>query len=162
VSAILQFIGSPGSLTNTGTIAPGSPVRLLDIGFYNGNLNLTSTSNLSFEIGGTGPGTTYDLLNRTDSGVLILNGNLTVRLINGFTPANADIFTIITTQQNLQGAFSNVASGARLNTEGGGGSFIVSYSGMNNVTLSNFSKTRPPMRPTPAPRLRPTPHPRPR
>ena len=92
------------------------------------------------------------LLNKTDNGTLTLNGNLTVALINGFTPANTDVFTIVTTQQPLLGAFSNVASGARLNIEGGAGSFIVNYSGTNNVTLSNFSQTGSHTRPTPAPK----------
>jgi hypothetical protein len=147
-----------GVLTNNGAIAPGNATGELD---YSGTLNLGATSNLSFEIAGTAPGTTYDLLNKTDNSPLILNGNLTVQLINGFMPSNTDVFTVIATQQTLQGAFSNVASGARLNTVGGGGSFIVSYSGMNNVILSNFSAAEPPIRTTPAPRLRPTPHPRP-
>lgn len=155
----LQFTGSPGSLTNNGTIAPGSPLGRLDIGFASGNLNLASTSSLSFEIGGTAQGTTYDLLNKTDNGALTLNGNLTVQLVNGFTPASTDTFTVITTQQLLQGAFSNVASGARLNIVGG--SFVVNYSGTNNVTLSNFSKGGPTPRSTPVPRSRPTPRPRP-
>jgi hypothetical protein len=157
----LQFTGSPGSLTNNGTIAPGNSLGRLDIGFSSGNLNLTSTSNLSFQIGGTEQGSSYDLLNKTDTGPLVLNGKLTVQLINGFTPASTDIFTIVTTQQTLQGAFSNVPSGARLDVAGATGSFIVNYSGMNNVTLSNFSLSGPPTRRTPSPRARPTPHPRP-
>jgi fibronectin-binding autotransporter adhesin len=133
-----------GTLTNNGIIAPGLSPGQLNI---NGDLELGSTSNLSFEIGGTGQGTTYDLLDKIDSGTLTLNGNLTVRLINGFTPANSDVFTVVTTQQILAGAFTNVANGGRLNTADGGGSFQVTYNVLNdplasrNVILSNFQPT---------------------
>jgi hypothetical protein len=76
-------------------------------------------------------------LNKTDAGQLVLGGTLTVRLINGFNPTAGNTFTIVTTQTALGGAFSNVASGHRLNNADGTGSFIVTYSG-NNVVLSNF------------------------
>ena len=142
-----------GSLTNNGTIAPGLSPGQLNI---NGDLELGSTSNLSFEIGGTGQGTSYDWLDKIDNGTLTLNGTLTVRLINAFTPASTDTFTIVTTQQVLAGAFSNVANGARLNTADGGGSFQVTYNVLNdptdsqNVTLSNFQPSATPT-PTPGP-----------
>ena len=55
--------------------------------------------------------------------------------------APSDTFTIYETQVPLQGAFSNVASGGRLNTVGGDGSFVVTYTGANAVTLSNFGPT---------------------
>jgi elongation factor P hydroxylase len=133
-----------GALTNDGTMAPGNSVGQLN---FNGNLVLGSTSNLSFEIGGTAQGTTYDWLNKTDGGALTLNGTLTVRLINNFVPAASDTFTIVTTQAELQGAFGNVPSGGRLNTADGTGSFRVSYSVINdallsqNVTLSDFQRS---------------------
>jgi len=100
----------------------------------------------SFEIGGTTPVTQYDLLNKADAAQLVLAGTLSVRLINGFTPATGDTFTIVTTQTALGGAFSNIASGQRLNNGDGTGSFIVTYSG-NNVVLSSF---QPPVQTTPA------------
>ena len=97
------------------------------------------------EIGGTTPATQYDVLNKTDAAKLVLAGTLSVRLINGFTPAAANTFTIVTTQTALGGAFSNVASGQRLNNADGTGSFIVTYSG-NNVVLSSFQPIPPPSR----------------
>ena len=137
-------IQGAASLTNNGIIAPGlSPGQLN----FSGNLILGSTANMFFEIGGAAQGTTYDWLNKTDGGTLTLNGNLTLRLINGFTPANSDVFTIVTTQALLAGAFGNVANGARLNTADGGGSFKVTYTVVNNallsrnVTLSDFQPT---------------------
>jgi hypothetical protein len=173
-------IGGGGTLTNNGTIAPGLSPGQLNI---NGDLELGSTSNLSFEIGGTSQGTTYDWLNKIDGGTQTLAGNLTVRLINGFVPANSNTFTIFTTQQILAGAFANVANGARLNTADGGGSFRVTYNVLNdpvasrNVTLSEFEASATPTptptptpkpgpggghgTPTPTPRPTPTPTPRP-
>ena len=137
----LIFLDAGTSLTNNGTIAPGTSAGQLNVN--SGNLILGSTSNLSFEIGGTTPATQYDVLNK--GGSLVLNGTLTVRLINSFTPAVSDTFTIVTTQATLSGAFSNVASGQRLNNADGTGSFIVTYSD-NNVVLSSF---QPPVQPTP-------------
>ena len=84
-----------GVLTNNGTIAPGSSAGQLNVF---GNLVLGSTSNLSMEVGGTAPATQYDVLNKTDAAQLVLAGTLSVRLINGFTPAAANTFTIVTTQ----------------------------------------------------------------
>ncbi|MGI9172775.1 MAG: beta strand repeat-containing protein [Chthoniobacterales bacterium] len=133
-----------GPVSNSGTISPGFSVGLLTI---NGDLQLGSTANLSFEIGGTGQGTTYDWLNKTDGAALTLNGNLTLTLINGFTPANSDMFTIVSTQTMLAGAFANVANGTRLQTTDGAGSFKVTYHVVNdpllsrNVTLSEFAPT---------------------
>jgi hypothetical protein len=144
-----------GTLTNNGIIAPGLSPGQLNV---NGNLQLGSTSNLSFEIGGTGQGTTYDLLNKTDEGTLTLNGNLTVRLINNFVPANSDMFTIVTTQNILAGSFSNAPNGGRLNTADGGGSFKVTYNVLNdpvdsrNVVLSDF---QPSASPTPCVNVQP-------
>ncbi len=150
--------GAGASLLNNGTIAPGSSAGNLN---YRGDLQLGSTSKLAFEVGGTTQVTQYDLLNKTDGGVLTLNGNLSVTLINGFTPAPGDVFTIVTTQNILAGAFSNVANGARLNTTDGGGSFTVTYTVVNNallsrnVTLSDFqvpvsTDTTPPVITVPA------------
>ncbi len=122
-------------LTNNGTIAPGESAGQFTI---DGNLQLGASSNLSFEIGGTAAGTDYDVLNKINSDALMLHGMLTVRIINGFTPQESDTFTIITTLAPLAGNFTNVNSGARLNTADGIGSFEVTYSGANDVVLSRF------------------------
>ena len=139
----LDIVGG-SSLTNNGTIAPGLSPGQLNV---NGDLELGSTSNLAFEVGGTGQGTTYDWLNRIDGGMQTLGGSLHVRLVNGFTPANSDTFTIFTTQQILAGSFSNVMNGGRLQTDDGAGSFQVTYNVLNdpiasrNVVLSDFQPT---------------------
>ncbi|HXX41129.1 MAG TPA: C-type lectin domain-containing protein, partial [Chthoniobacterales bacterium] len=128
-------IASGSTFNNGGTTAPGFPPGQAN---FSGKLQLGSTSNLAFDIGGTGQGTTYDLFNKTDSAAQTLGGSLVVELINNFTPASGDTFTILTTQTTLQGAFSNVASGGRLATADGHGSFLVTYGSQNNVVLSNF------------------------
>jgi hypothetical protein len=121
-------------LTNNGTIAPGDSTGQLTV---DGNLQLGSSSNLSFQIGGAAADH-YDVLNKINGNALTLHGTLTVRLINGFRPQQSDTFTIVRTQAALAGGFANVNSGGRLNTADGAGSFEVTYSGLNNVILSRF------------------------
>ena len=134
-------IDGGSTFNNHGTMAPGFPPGTANV---SGNWQLGSTSNLAFGIEGTTPGTQYDVFNKTDGSALTLNGDLSVRLMNGFVPANSDVFTIVTTQQILAGSFSNVANGGRINTEDGAGSFRVTYNVLNDpiasskVVLSDF------------------------
>jgi hypothetical protein len=69
-----------------------------------------------------------------------LGGKLVVSLTDAFrsqvTPS--DVFAILTTAFRLGGSFENVASGSRLDTADGSGSFRVDYRG-DDVFLSNFS-----------------------
>jgi hypothetical protein len=135
----------PGTtLTNNGTITPGTPFGTLT---SEGKLQLSYASKLAFEIGGPIQGVSYDHLNHINSAPLILNGKLAVTVLNGFTstPQASDTFDIITTQAPLEGAFTNVASNGRLNTTDGAGSFQVSYTG-SNVVLSNYGPPLPPPR----------------
>ncbi len=76
-------IDGGSTLTNDGTMSPGFPPGQANV---NGNWQLGSTSNLSFEIEGTTQGTDYDVF--ATNGALTLNGNLVVRLLNGFTPGS--------------------------------------------------------------------------
>jgi hypothetical protein len=132
-------IDTGATLTNNGTIAPGTPAGTLN---FDGNLQLTFASNLSFEIGGTVQGSDYGLLRKTDNSPLTLNGKLSVKLLNGFVPVATDTFSVVTTAATLQGAFINAPSGTRLNTSDGSGSFVVTYSG-TNVVLSSFGSPIP-------------------
>lgn len=78
------------SFTNNGTVAPGgSPGQLT----FNGSLPLSTSAVLSIEIGGLTPGTQYDQIVVTSGGTLA--GTLNVTLINGFTPALNDVFTVV-------------------------------------------------------------------
>lgn len=132
-----------GIVAENGRIFPGrSPGRLSIIG----NLTLGIASELGVEIGGNLPGSTYDVLAQSggDTGV-DLAGRLTVSLIDDFTDtfAPTDTWSVVTSDLPIGGAFSNVASGSRIWTLGGEGSFRVEYgpgsSSPNAVQLSDFT-----------------------
>ncbi len=90
-------VNGSGSYTGIGTavflaaVSPGSSPASISFG---GNATLASDSTLNIELGGTTPGTQYDQLLVT--GQLSLGGALDVDLINGFTPALGNQFTVLT------------------------------------------------------------------
>ena len=93
-----QFNGTysgPGSVTGAGTaqfdgtLAPGDPV----IENFAGNVVLQSANNLLLDLAGTTAGTGYDQL--IVGGNAALGGNLTVDLLNNFTPTLGDSFQLI-------------------------------------------------------------------
>jgi hypothetical protein len=127
-----------GNLANSGVIAPGLSAGRIDV---NGNLSLTNTSNVTFEIGGTALGTSYDHM--FVSSAITLGGQLAVTLINAFLPSSSDVFTIMD-GSSLSGAFSNVPSGQRITTTDGSGSFLVTTGGISStVELTNFQVPEP-------------------
>ena len=146
----LQGNGTIGAnLFAGGVIDPtsGSPAGLK----ITGDLSLSANSEFRFEIGGTVQGTDYDLLTEGGSVALSLNGQLVLRFANGFqnSVANGDTFSILMSNQAISGAFSNIASGSRLRTADGLGSFIVNYGadspfGADKVVLSNSELVPPP------------------
>jgi fibronectin-binding autotransporter adhesin len=128
------------SVNNSGgTIAPGLSAGALDI---SGALSCGAGSVLDFELGGTTPGTQYDTIT---CGATTLGGQLRVKFINGFEAAASatNTFTLLdSSAPTLAGAFFNVASGARLTTTDGLGSFLVTYSA-DKVILSDFQPGAP-------------------
>ena len=146
----LQGNGTIGAnLFAGGVIDPtsGAPTGLK----ITGDLSLSANSEFRFEIGGTVQGTNYDLLTEGGSVALSLNGQLVLRFANGFqnSVAIGDTFSILMSNQALSGAFSNIASGSRLRTADGLGSFIVNYGagspfGADKVVLSNSQLVPPP------------------
>lgn len=124
-----------GNLTNSaGVLAPGmSPGKTT----VTGNYMQQVSGSLQIEVGGTVSATQYDLLSVT--GNVTLGGQLELRMLNGFLPVATDTFTVLTVGGTLSGAFSNVASGQRLATTDGLGSFLVMYSSSSKkVVLSAF------------------------
>lgn len=124
-----------GNLTNSaGVLAPGlSPGKTT----VTGNYSQQAGGSLQIEVGGTVSATQYDLLSVT--GNVTIGGQLELRMLNGFLPVATDTFTVLTVGGTLSGAFSNVASGQRLATTDGLGSFLVSYSSCSKkVVLSAF------------------------
>ncbi len=122
------------AINSNGTIMPALGGNGLTV---NGNVTLMSASSLSFQLGGLTQGNLYSFLNV--NGSVGLSGNLVLSFANGFegTVTGADTFTITIASGGLTGVFANIASGARLDTSDGFGSFQVDYTG-NNIVLSNF------------------------
>ena len=131
---------SGGTITLTGTqpfnVQGGT---LAGSGTINGRLTLGNSSTLSLQLGGNTQGTSYDFINV--SGPVTLAGNLAVKFRDGFesTISASDSFTVLSSGSPFSGAFANVASGTRLDTPDGFGSFIVTYAGSSAVSLTNFS-----------------------
>ena len=128
-----------GDVANNGTIAPGLSAGSLTIA---GDLTLGTSSKFEFEIGGPTQGTQYDFVTEAGVAPLNLKGLLSLNLINGFVPTTSQTFAVLRSNAALTGAFSNVASGSRLFTTDGIGSFLVRYGvgapNSSRVTLSNF------------------------
>ena len=137
------YAGNPG--TGGSTVTTG----LLHI---TGNLVITSsfsgttaqTPVLEFYIGGTTQGGNpgYDYIDV--GGNASLSGDLAVGFANGFQGAvtASDNFDVITANTAIAGSLSNVASGQRIDTIDGFGSFLVNYgagtANPNEVVLSDF------------------------
>ena len=116
-----------------GSVAPGNSAGMLtvdEIAFMTG-------STFEIEIGGLTAGTEYDLLLASSTA---LGGDLAVSLLDlgsgEFVPDAASIFSILAST-SLSGEFDNVANGERIDTAGGEGSFLVTYTG-SMVQLSDF------------------------
>lgn len=110
----LNGIGTiTGDVSNAATLNPGLSPGGLTI---TGNYTQTASGILNAELGGTTPITSYDQLNVT--GNASLNGTLNATLFGGFTPANNDVFDVLT-YASSSGTFGTV----NLPTFAGGGSF---------------------------------------
>ena len=118
-----------------GRLAPGASAGSLSVN----DVTLSSGSFFDVELDGSAAGIEYDQL-IADSATL--GGVLSVSLLDSsgsaFEPMSTDTFTVLASSATLTGAFENVASGDRLETSGGEGSFLVTYSGDNAVLLSDF------------------------
>ena len=137
------FAGSQsgaGNFAGTGTVEyrdlhrPGnSPAQVI----YGGDVVYTSTATLAVEIGGATPGAGHDQL--VIAGAVDLGGAaLAVSRINGFTPADGQVFTILDVAgvNPVGGTFAGLAEGAVFSS--GGDTWRISYQGGtgNDVTLT--------------------------
>ena len=88
-----------GSLINDGTVAPGaSPGTLSVVGDYLNN------GTLALEIGGTTPGSEHDVLVVATNATV--GGTIKVTLVDGFTPATGNSFTVLTAMA-VSGTFAS-------------------------------------------------------
>jgi hypothetical protein len=104
------FAGADAQFNNAGLLVKeGTGTSHIDIGLINdGTLAIDSTStlqvggnftqgafgSLQIDLGGTSAGMSYGQL--IVAGLATLDGNLTVNLVNGFTPTTGDTFQILT------------------------------------------------------------------
>ncbi len=141
----MQFDGTlDGNLTfNAGVIEIGDPVGRLSL---TRDFDQSAATTLRIDIGGLTPETEFDVLD-VQGFFGFLGGPLDVSLLDLgsgiFLPDAVDTFQILQTLNSVSGAFTNVASGDRLTTAEGLGSFVVNYGlespfGFNNVVLSDF------------------------
>jgi T5SS/PEP-CTERM-associated repeat protein len=97
-----HFTGG-GSVAFAGSYAPGnSPAEV----HFDGNITFANSNHVLMEIAGTALGTQYDSLQI--DGQASLDGQLTVSLINGFTPAGGDLFELLQAQQGVFNQFDVV------------------------------------------------------
>jgi fibronectin-binding autotransporter adhesin len=126
-----------GNLTNQGgTLAPGHSAGTTNIV---GSYAQQSGATLKIEVGGTAPGT-FDVVNVT--GIAGMSGQLQLALLAGFVPGASDTFTVLGAAGGIFGSFANVATGQRLGTIDGVGSFQVNYgvgsANPNQIILTGF------------------------
>jgi T5SS/PEP-CTERM-associated repeat protein len=137
-TVFLGTVDGTGGFTGQGTVnfegdlTPGaSPATVT----FEGNVIFGASSTLHIELAGALDGE-FDQLEI--GGAATLGGELVIELIDLFSPAAMDTFAILEAG-TLLSSFDNVASGMRLATLGGEGSFLVNYDGTtNSVLLSEF------------------------
>ena len=132
-----------GSLTvpNGGVLAPGrngAGITAILQSYFS-----LAGSTTQIEIGGTAQnGTNSDFIG-VGSSAILSGGNLQLRLINNFVPSSTDTFLILRSTNSIFGSYANIASGQRLPTSDGSGSFLVHYGAgspfdVEEIVLSSF------------------------
>lgn len=136
---------TPTALVQTaGILAPG------DVGgtgrtTINGAYSLGANATLAIDLAGPSAATAFQQTGTSDqlvvnNGPVTLAGNLTISLVGGYVPTANASFTILNntgTGAGLSGAFANAASGSRILTADGKGSFLLTVTSAG-VGLSDF------------------------
>jgi hypothetical protein len=125
------------AISNNAMLRPSLGAGGLNV---NGNVSLLAGSSLIFQLGGLVQNTQYAHIGV--NGTVSLGGNLVLTFVNGFggSVTGNDNFTLMNSNAALTGAFANVASGTRLTTSDGSGSFVVNYNG-NALAIGGFAPT---------------------
>ncbi|MBS0659435.1 MAG: hypothetical protein JSR82_14435 [Verrucomicrobia bacterium] len=132
--AYLGGVVRPGRILTSGARGPRSsqPARPEGASVVAGRLRLLGgvvfgpTGTLSIGIGGPNAFTDYSVLEQQGPAGLVLAGTLAVTVDAAYTPPPSASFVIVRCE-NIDGTFSNVADGGRINTDDGRGSFRVFY-----------------------------------
>ena len=101
INANVRGIGSFDNVVMNGEFTPGFSPALSK----NGSVTYTALNRMVIEIGGREPGQEFD---RVEHSLAHLGGTLDVRIIDGFQPLLGDQFEIITSEQPLQGSFTDI------------------------------------------------------
>jgi hypothetical protein len=128
LSGIGTFNGN-GFIQNGGGLRPGSSPGILT---WTGNLTVEPGGTLEIEIAGITVGTQHDRVNV--SGNFTMNGELNIRLLDGFAPAATDTFDIVTAGAALTGPLV----GTRVQVSNAYGSFEVLMVTGNTLRLANY------------------------
>lgn len=131
-----------GGVTVTGgTVKPRGTLAIQDTdgGITKGDLTMSAASTLDVELGGTTAGTQHDSVTEAGNVAFARNGTLALRFKNGFqySIAQANNFTLLTSNANTTGQFSNVSAG-RITTADFKGTFAINAAGTTSVVLSDF------------------------
>jgi autotransporter-associated beta strand protein len=142
-------ISGPVAVNNNGTLSPGNSPGILHLG---NSLTLNNGSYLNIEVGGVNAGTGgYDQVQiaGTGAGALTLNTpNLSVSLVNSFTPTFGEKFYILdlTGVGTVAGIFGNAVAGTAY-TDSSGNNWLITYNDTfdttpgNDVSLTFFGMT---------------------
>jgi hypothetical protein len=128
----LSASGTIGSaVTNSGLLHPVQSLSLT------GNLTLTGSSTVLFDLGGSTPVTGYDTLSAQN---VALGGSLDLIFTNGYQSSvlPSTTFTLITASGSLSGQFAGITNGSTVYTTDGLGAFTVNYL-PSSLTISNFT-----------------------
>ena len=139
------FLGGMVTRLSGGTITSAQPLNfqqgtLAGSGTINANVSLSDHMTLAFQLGGTSAGSSMDSYDQLNvNGAFTLAGTLALAFKSSFESliTNSDKFVLLTSTSGLTGSFTNIASGSRLDTTDGYGSFIVNYN-TPHLTLTDF------------------------
>jgi hypothetical protein len=139
------FLGGMVTRLSGGTITSAQPLNfqqgtLAGSGIINANVSLSDHMTLAFQLGGTSAGSSMDSYDQLNvNGAFTLAGTLALAFKSSFESliTNSDKFVLLTSTSGLTGSFTNIASGSRLDTTDGYGSFIVNYN-TPHLTLTDF------------------------
>jgi fibronectin-binding autotransporter adhesin len=155
-NGIIDFIRTPLDGTPRVTAANGLNIgngTMMGSAVISGDLNLGPASSVILGIGTLIQSSINDSIGV--DGNINLGGYLLIDFTNGFQSSinSSDSFTLMQNQdgQNMSGAFQNVASGGRVETADGLGSFLVTYGPVptfghfiDEVVVSDFETTAEP------------------
>jgi hypothetical protein len=106
--------GTAGSVVNTGLLGGAGTIK--------GSLTNNAGAKIAIDIAGTGP---YGVQGLTVTGAAALAGSLNISLLNGFTPASGNTFTVLTAASVTNNGLTLTGSSAGFSLSVVGGTNLV-------------------------------------